>query len=255
MCKGRKYEKYSIVVEYLNGDKEEINMVGIRTDDYRNMLNRYHSIKDRYSNKCKTISFCGVGQDNSLTVMFTKEVKHEAEGDESLKENVKDISKSIADNLLKLKNKFFYHKGMICALDKKRDVYLHMLESKINRTEKEKIDLFNTLEQVSKERRWHKNELEQILNIQNNDIRNSEVNFTHLSNIFNSVRQVETNDMTLELAKDKNIYIEEVYKDDKQINKLSKQYEHVFLNKYDNKIYAYNNAKHIVSADRLKEII
>ena len=130
-----------------------------------------------------------------------------------------------------------------------------MLESKINRTEKEKIDLFNTLEQVSKERRWHKNELEQILNIQNNDIRNSEVNFTHLSNIFNSVRQVETNDMTLELAKDKNIYIEEVYKDDKQINKLNKQYEHVFLNKYDNKIYAYNNAKHIVSTDRLKEII
>ena len=69
----RKYQKYAIRVEYLNGDQENINLMGIRTDNYNKMLSVYHGIKERYADKVKTIDFLKQYEDyNYIELDFSK---------------------------------------------------------------------------------------------------------------------------------------------------------------------------------------
>ena len=246
MCKNRKYQKYAIQVEYLSGDKETINLAGIRTDLYSKMLDVYRSVKVRYEDKAKTISFCGVGNTGELNILFTKEVKQAIDDKDGIRENTKDISKLIADNVLKLKNKYFYHKEMIPILEKKQDVVLHMIEQLKDGSDKEKLKLLEELQEIRKERRWNKTELNNIKILQNHNMKSDELNFTHLNNIFNDKTIQESSsefEFDMRIAKKEKLYIEEVYKDEKQLNKIKKDYERVYLDSTINKIYAYNKCK------------
>lgn len=239
----RKYQKYAIRVEYLNGDQENINLMGIRTDNYNKMLSVYHGVKERYSDKVKVIDFCGVCEDGTIGIMFRKEIKHK--GKDELKENASEIASRISKDLETIKNKNFYHYNMISVLNKKQDLIIHMIES-FQGSDSDKLKLFNELEELRKVRRWHKNELKNIQQLQSNKIGKSELNFTHLSNVFSSVEEDNKDYSNLNYKKAENVHMfkQEILKNKElQESKLKKQYEKVYTDEAENIVYAYNKSK------------
>lgn len=248
---GRKYEKYSIIVKYIDGSEEKINLAGMNTSSYNAMLSVYHRIKDTYSEKAKTISFVGIGQDGTMSIMFTKEIKRQ--GREDLRQDIEDIMENISKQMLLIKEKMFYHPSMIDALNKKQDVKLHEIEglhsinfeNEILRNEA-KLKLYNELEDIRIERRWHKNQLQAINRLCDENINGEKINFTHLSNVFKlKVNKKIVKPLNTKLAEDLKIYKEEVVKNDKskQIAKLKKDFERIIEDPVENKLICYNKAK------------
>lgn len=247
---GKKYEKYKITVKYINGDIEDINLMGINTSDYSKMLQVYHRIKDTYADKVKTINFIGIGQDGSINVMFTKEIK--PTGREELRQDVNDIMNNISNQLLLIKDKYFYHTEMIQALDKKEDLKNHELEdfhTIIFKNEEEKIRTklkwFDDIENIRLERRWHKDQLFLINKLSENKIGGERLNFTHISNVF-KVKFIKPTmkPLNMKVAEELKLYKEEPIKDkDKQIEKLKKSYEKIIIDPVENKLICYNKAK------------
>jgi hypothetical protein len=107
----KKYEKYKITVKYLNGDTEDVNLVGIRCESYSEMLKVYHRIKSTYAEKVKTIDFVGIKHDGSMEIKWTKGIK--PKGREELKEDILTIAEDISKKVLLIKDKFFYHNDLI----------------------------------------------------------------------------------------------------------------------------------------------
>jgi len=246
----KKYEKYKITVQYLNGDIEDVNLMGINTSSHSKMLAVYHRIKNTYSEKVNKIDFVGVGQDGSIKIMFTKEIK--PKGREDLRQDINDIMINIANQMQLIKDKNFYHFGLIEGLSKKQDVKLHELEGleqikfKTQEDEdKEILRIGKELKKIRVERRWHKNQLLIISKLQENKIGNENVNFTHLSNIFKTkYTKAQIRPLNMKLAEDLKIYKEEIIKDkDRQIEKLKKNYNKVIIDEVENKIICYNKAK------------
>ena len=249
---GKKFEKYKITVKYLNGDIEDINLVGINTSDYQNMLKVYHRIKSTYADKVKTIDFVGIKHDGSMEIKWTKEIK--PKGQEELREDIYDIMNNISNKIQLIKNKNFYHFDLINALNKKEDVKLHELEglekiqymSDTDR-EKEILRIGKELYDIRLERRWHKNQFAVIQKLNENKIGDKEINLTHLSNVFRvkcNLNQIKP--LNMKIAEELKIYKEEPIKDkEKQIVKLSKNFERVIVDPVENKFICYNKAKAI----------
>ncbi|HBJ1650406.1 TPA: hypothetical protein LA460_000310 [Clostridium botulinum] len=248
---GKKYEKYKISVQYHNGDTEYINLSGINTSNYNNMISVYHNIKKKYYKEVKTINFIGIGKDGAFGILFRKENKNK-NGRAELKESVEDIMNRISKDLLLIKEKNFYHYDMIGALNKKEDLYLHMIENfkhkKFNSNverDREKIKIFDRLEYIRAERRWHKEQFEIIKDLQQNTLKEGTLNVTHLANVFN-INKIHKNFkfLDLNLAEYKKIYTEQLIKDkDKQVKKLKKDYEKVIIDEANGRIIAYNKSK------------
>jgi len=246
----RKYEKYSIMVEYLNGEKENINLLGINTGSFKNILSVYHRIKKTYAEKVKTIDFVGVSSDGSIQVMWTKEIK--PQGRQDLKQDINDIMANMSKEMLLIKNKNFYSFNMIDALTKKENIILHEIEDIHNLKFKneldknnEKIRLFNKLEDIRIEKRWHKDQLFLINKLSTEKIGGENINFTHLSNVF-KVKHIKPimKPLNMKVAKELKLYEEVVIKDqEKQILHLQKSYSRVVINPVENKLICYNKAK------------
>jgi hypothetical protein len=246
----KKYEKYKINVQYLNGDTEDINMAGINTNDYTRMLKVYHRIKNTYAEKVKVINFVGVGQDGSMSIMFKKEIKQQ--GREELTKDISDIMNNISEQLQLIKDKYFHSSNMIGALNKKEDIKLHELEDIMKdefKTEQNKdLEILRVGKEIGNlrlERRWHKDQVFLINKLSNNKIHTDEINFTHLSNIFR-VKHVkpEMKQLNNKVAEELKLYKEEPIKDKaKQIDKLKKTYERIVVDEVENKLIAYNKAK------------
>jgi hypothetical protein len=246
----KKYEKYLIVVEYLNNTKETVNLMGINTKSFSKMLEVYHRIKSTYADKTKTIDFVGQGSDGSMKVMWTKEIK--PQGREELRQDANDIANDISKKIQILKDKWFYHNDLINGLTKKEDVKLHELEGIkkikfISEEEKNKIRLKIAieLENIRNERRWHKDQLFIINKLQENKMGDKEINFTHLSNIFKiTINKPQMKPINMKIAEELKIYKEEPIKDkDKQIEKLKKNYDRIIIDPVENKFICYNKAK------------
>lgn len=246
----KKYERYKITVQYLNGDSEDINLMGINTSSYSKMLTVYHRIKNTYAEKVKIIDFVGIGQDGGLKVMWTKEIK--SNGREELRQDINDIMINISKEILLIKDKNFYHYNLIDTLNKKYDLMKHELEGvhKIkfrNETEKDKkiLKIGKEMEEILIERRWHKDQLFLINKLSNERVGNESINFTHLSNIF-KVKCVKPimKPLNMKLAEELNLYKEEPIKDkEKQIERLKKSYERIVIDEFENKLICYNKAK------------
>jgi hypothetical protein len=246
----KKYQKYKINVQYLNGDTEDINLAGINTSSYSKMLEVYHRIKNTYADKVKIINFIGIDQDGKMHIKFTKEIKHQ--GRDELKKDINEIMDSISKELLLIKEKNFYHHGLIDALNKKEDLKLHELES-LNENnymtkadeDKEILRIGKELKNIRLERRWHKEQFLIISRLGESKIGNENLNFTHLSNIFkNRYNKVEIKPLNMKLAEELNLYKEEIIKDkDKQIEKLKKRFEKIIVDEADNRLICYNKAK------------
>jgi hypothetical protein len=97
----KKYQKYKINVQYLNGDIEDINMAGINTSSYSKMLEVYHRIKNTYADKVKIINFIGIDQEGNMHIKFTKEIKHK--GRDDLKQDINEILDNISKEILLIK--------------------------------------------------------------------------------------------------------------------------------------------------------
>jgi hypothetical protein len=95
MCKSnyeRKYSKYEIVLEYLNGDKETISYNDERVKTYNGAMAIYRETKEQYKDGCVTIKFVGVTETGELKVLFEKPIINKEMLDEY--EKAKEISES-----------------------------------------------------------------------------------------------------------------------------------------------------------------
>jgi hypothetical protein len=248
----RKYQKYKINVQYLNGDIEDINMAGINTSSYSKMLEVYHRIKNTYADKVKIINFIGIDQEGNMHIKFTKEIKHK--GRDDLKQDINEILDNISKEILLIKEKNFYHHGLIDALNKKEDLKLHELESldkvKFNNEadeDKEILRIGKELKNIRIERRWHKDQFSLISKLGEQRIGNESVNFTHLSNVFKPrLSKQVIKPLNMKVAEELKLYKEEPIKDkEKQVNNLQKYFEKVIVDEADNRLIAYNKAKAI----------
>lgn len=172
----KKYQEYKIVVTYINGDKEEINYKGINTSNYKDMIKLYSDIKDEYSDKSATIDFVGISTCGELKVFWSKtvEVKEVEEELINTDTSIEDILTNIKANLELLieKETIAYAKQGI--LDKQQDVELHRVENIdngifISEEEKtlEKVKVFDSIQNIRKERRLNKNNISLNTNISN----------------------------------------------------------------------------------------
>lgn len=175
----KKYQQYKISVTYINGDKEEINYKGINTSNYKDMIKLYSDIKDEYSDKSATIDFVGISTCGELKVFWSKKIesKEETIETEELSSNnisIEDILTNIKANLELLieKETIAYAKQGI--LDKQQDVELHRVENIdngifISEEEKtlEKVKVFDSIQNIRKERRLNKNNISLNTNISN----------------------------------------------------------------------------------------
>lgn len=249
---GKKYQKYKINVQYLNGDVEDINMAGINTSSHSKMLEVYHRVKNTYADKVKIINFIGIDQQGNMHIKFTKEIKQK--GNDELNQDINDIIKNISKQMLLIKAKNFHHHDLIDALNKKEDIKLHELEGldKIifkneDEEDKEILRIGKELKEIRLNRRWHKNQFAIISKLGEQKIGNENINFTHLSNVFKpKYNKLQIKPLNMKVAEELNLYKEEYIKDkdkQKQIDKLKKNYERIIIDESENKIIAYNKAK------------
>jgi hypothetical protein len=123
----KKYERYSVVVQYLNGSEEKIKMAGINTSDYNVVLNKYHKVKASYADRAKLVKFIGVNKNGKAETMFGKEIKRQ--GRKELKYDMDDIMTDISAKLQLINEKSQYHSKMIASFDKKINVLKHEYEN------------------------------------------------------------------------------------------------------------------------------
>lgn len=168
----RKYENYKIIVTYDNGDKEEINYKGINTSSYKDMLNLYNEVKEKYSDRCVVIDFVGVGENGNLSVFWTKKIENRTEEETNKNEEDNIDSKTsiellsiIGESLEILKKRKSQCNARLGAIDKEQDIQLHKIESiRYNKFETEeqiiaeKLKIFDALEEIRIKRRYIKNE-------------------------------------------------------------------------------------------------
>ncbi|MGL4571725.1 MAG: hypothetical protein ACRCVJ_11750 [Clostridium sp.] len=252
MCK--KYQEYKVKVTYKNGDTEIVKGQSINTNNYKQMLEVYRTVKDTYDTAIlKQIEFLGIGQNQELGVLFTKQYIEDKEPT-LIEENTIDILQTICQNIKLLTVKKEYHKSMIPCTNKKLDVLYHQLEDidlikKITETELRelKLSISDQITYLRKLRRWHNNELSALTYITNNKINNNVIANT-LSQVISAIDNSKTKIKfpSWNLAKKKSIYEEQFYTDDINkntvVNNLKDKYKHVYIDEVENKVIAYNNA-------------
>jgi hypothetical protein len=243
----RKYQYYVIQVKYHNGDTEELNTAKAKEDinksSYKEMLKVYNEVKELYEDKECDISFCGVGQDGNLGIMFTKECKKE-------KEKVKDFN-YIVSLLEKVKKTYEvredYVKTNYGLLDKKIDIILHKIEhSNEEYSLENKVKDFDNIKDLRIQRRSIKEEqaLQDIIRDSNimNTIKKILVHTEKLNKKIETTKQrIENRDEKVE----RNLQVQEFdyknFKDRMRImQEIQKQFNKITYDDNKKKIYAYN---------------
>lgn len=160
----RKYTSYKVNVEFLNGDKEEINFQGINTISYREMLEVYKSTKEDYKNISCKIKFEGISDSGELNIIFSKTinktkefeiVENERKLDDTKVEVLIEELQDIAEKLNK-KRKMLSIKEVIA--NKNIEVELHHIEEDREFTDLEIREIFERLKTNRVERRFIKKE-------------------------------------------------------------------------------------------------
>lgn len=161
----RKYENYKIIVTYDNGDKEEINYKGINTSSYKDMLNLYNEVKEKYSDRCVVIDFVGVGENGNLSVFWTKKIDNKIEEESIESKTSIELIESMKSILETLRKKETNMRDKLGVVNKEQDIQLHKIENFnkntfVNESDVilEKIRIFDELERIRHERRQVKNE-------------------------------------------------------------------------------------------------
>lgn len=158
MCE-RKYYKYSVIIEFLNGDKENINYEEEKSRNYSEMLELYRQTKEQYKDECVTISFCGITEDNKINVLFEKcivnkeELKIKEEADEIANSSGQDVLLELKEIINKIQRYRGYINGQEGVYDKKQDILLHKIESNKLENIEDEIRMMRELKQLRLNRR------------------------------------------------------------------------------------------------------
>jgi hypothetical protein len=81
-----KYRRYKIIVNYLNGNKEEIEYINnkpVDTSSYKEMMKVYKEVKEQYISMCTSIDFIGITEDEQLNIMYSKKNKQDNDNSEN----------------------------------------------------------------------------------------------------------------------------------------------------------------------------
>lgn len=257
MCKHRKYQSYKIIVNFDNGEREEVKFNGIKQTSYIEMLKAYRETKDLYKDKSCKIEFIGVSSEGELEVRWFKEFKSEKKGFQEAAEEytnkcTHELLHNIDKNIDLLSRREIYLRDMLEVINRQEYVISHQIERwDLNKgaTDKDKLEKFDELMNVRNERRYMKMELEKL------DIIKETVKFSNsIKNVldrFNSIDEGIQNgvkfldDTELENKKIFKVkkYDNEVQRDS-IIERLSKKYKRVVYDDSKAEIYAFNYAKH-----------
>ena len=242
----RKHLKYTLLIEYLNGDKEEINFKQQEVDNtsYKEMLEIYKEYKEEYKDKCAKIHFVGINETNELNVLFTKEFKNEETKQKeyaSIVENtrIKDIVLDIQRYNKLYEDRISYIEQRIGAIEKQKSDVLHVIENKNNPDEKDIVELYKELYGIIKERRAVKTDLKYVENA------GSIINNVQLNQLVRKIDKIEKSEFNdMQTAEDREkIYKEYTYRNNKEklylINKYKKDYDKVTVKESESKIIFY----------------
>lgn len=248
MCKKsheRKYLYYDIkIINNLDNSIENINIYNkkkINKSDYKEMLDAYRNIKNRYKDQNVTIDFCGISDDSTITVMWKKELNiyNNRNNIYNLLEQLNLVVKQIIN-----RNEYVFTSQGI--YDSKEQKELHKIEDMERKNKYEmsqedidkRLEIFNNIQSNRIDRRYIKEEknvlkaikgrgmLTSLINI-NRDIQKSKV----IINKKNFDTRVKCHTNPEKMAE--NLYKEIPYENFEDRNKIMKELQR----KYKNVIY------------------
>lgn len=155
MGRERKHVKYMVVVNCINGDKQEFNFDGINMK-YREMLNRYSEVKEKFGNDkdVLNIQFIGITKDKEINVIYTKEVSKENNKLDFVNEENPAIA--ILNNLKFMRNNSKSYCDINDFYDDIQIPLLHEFEN-FEYNDLSAVELTNKIIKIRKDRRINKN--------------------------------------------------------------------------------------------------
>jgi hypothetical protein len=251
-----KYQRYMIQVNYLNGNKENIEYINnkpVDTSSYKEMMKVYKEIKEQYTNLCTSIDFVGITEDEQLNVLFTKKMINEENTENSF-----ELIKQLNEIVNKLKNKSDKAQDMLCLVEKEKSVFEHkrieFAELK-DLTDEYKVETFDDYRSLLLKRRIIKDEAINLKNVKeqldiifaNTDrLHKRTVGFINkaIINTESSIAQTVPEEL------DKQVVKEVSFNNFKERMNLMKQleykYDKIIVDNENNKLLCYNKSKKAV---------
>ena len=250
-----KYCRYKVLVNYLNGNKEEIEYINskpVNTSSYKEMMKIYREVKEQYINQCESVNFIGVTEDEKLTVIYSKKMTQE-----DTTENSFDLIEQLNEIVNKLKSKSAQTQDLLDLINKEKSNIEHKcfefveLEDLVDEYKIEKFDEYRSLllkRRIIKDEAINlKNVKEQLDIIIENTERLHKRTMGYINKAILSTESAITN--TVPEDKDKQKTTDYPYKDFKDRINLMKQLEHKFdkiVNvPEENKLICYNKSKKV----------
>lgn len=165
----RVYNSYKIKIT----DDEDVRYVskeGFNPSSYKDVIKLYRETKEaetKLNNSCR-VELVGVTDDDLEISIFIKNLADKDNSDQELCIKTEEILDNIKYNLELLKKKKEYHRNMMSYHDKKQEMLLHKVETikklKADKAsiQREKLKIFDRIEQVRDERRFSKMEDKKI---------------------------------------------------------------------------------------------
>lgn len=245
----RKYTSYKVTITKTNGFTEDINMKGINNTSYKDMLEVYTSIKEKYANRSCIIEFVGVNEkDEEMKVIFSKSINIENNEDKieiKAKDMAKEINTLINNTKQLIKDNRKQNSKLLGGTNKKLDMNLHIMQSNkvnnVSETNEAKLNRYDEISSLRVDRMNYKNEISDLDRLKYL-IEGIEEFQNELKIFINSKnKKIDFSDEALE---EYYIIKETTYKNDKQRIKLTSEwkskYKKVVVDESKKKIIAYN---------------
>jgi hypothetical protein len=250
-----KYQRYMIQVNYLNGNKENIEYINnkpVNTSSYKEMMKIYKEVKEQYSNLCTSIDFVGITEDEQLNVLFTKKMINEKNTENSF-----ELIKQLNEIVNKLKSKSDKAQDLLCLIEKEKSVFEH---KRIEFTELEdltdeyKVETFDDYRSLLLKRRIIKDEAINLKNVKEQlDIIFANTDRLHkrtVGFINKAIINTESSiSQTVPEELDKQVVKEVSFNNFKERMNLMKQleskYDKIIVDNENNKLLCYNKSKKV----------
>ena len=249
-----KYCRYKVLVNYLNGNKEEIEYINnkpVNTSSYKEMMKVYKEVKEQYISLCTSIDFIGITEDEQLNIIFSKQNKQ----DEDTTENSFELIERLNEIVNKLNRKSREAQDLLDLINKEKSNIEHKcfefveLEDLVDEYKIEKFDEYRSLllkRRIIKDEAINlKNVKEQLDIIIENTERLHKRTMGYINKAILSTESAITNTVPEEL--DKQMVKEYPYKNHGERINLMSQIEHKFdkviVVEEEKKIKCYNKSK------------
>jgi len=248
-----KYRRYKIIVNYLNGNKEEIEYINnkpVDTSSYKEMMKVYKKIKEQYTNLCVSIDFVGITEDEQLNVLFTKKMINEENTENSFK-----LINQLNEIVNKLKNKSDKVQDILCLVEKEKSVFEHKrieFAELEDLTDEYKIETFDDYRSLLLKRRIIKDEAMNLKNVKEqldiifentNRLYKRTVGFINkaILNTESSITQTVPEELNKQVVKEVpfNNFKERI----NLMKQLQPKYDKIIVDNENNKLLCYNKSK------------